>query len=474
METKGETTTLGGINDFSVGAGELDELWIAALGEIEIQVSKPNFITWFKNSHLLIKEGNGATISLPNNFAKEWIENKYCKVVLGALRALDETITKVDFVVAGGKEAVAQKKRTMNQSPAMSVAQTEFPEFKIDPETNLNPKYTLASFIVGKSNELPYAAASAVVEDVGSKYNPLFIYGGVGLGKTHLMQAVGNEIKERYQGRIKVRYVSSEKFTNDVVWGIRNKRMESLKEKYRNVDVLIIDDIQFVIGKTSTEEEFFHTFNALYENNKQIIISSDKPPKFMPHLAERLRSRFEGGMMADIDYPDYELRFSIIKAKLADRQAQLTEEVVQFVATKLNKNFREIEGALNRILFFQKTKGAVITPKMASEIIDELVQAPSKNISPNEVLRAVADSFEVSIAELESASRKRELVHPRQIAMFLLREMLDLSYPNIGEKLGNRDHTTALYAYEKIAKEAQKNQALSQKIMAIRELISGE
>ncbi|PIR86855.1 MAG: chromosomal replication initiator protein DnaA [Candidatus Harrisonbacteria bacterium CG10_big_fil_rev_8_21_14_0_10_49_15] len=471
METKGETTTVGSFDHSGGNLHDLGSLWQAALGEIEIQVSRPNFVTWFKNSELIGKEDNEAKISLPNNFAKEWIENKYCKVVLGALRALDETITKVTFVVANTKAAMPVRQKP---SVADNQAQSSFPEFKIDAETNLNPRYTLDTYIVGKSNELSHAAATAIVEDVGTKYNPLFIYGGVGLGKTHLIQAVGNEIKKKHQGKVKVRYVSSEKFTNDVIWAIRNKRMETMKEKYRLVDVLIIDDIQFIIGKAATEEEFFHTFNALYENNKQIIISSDKPPKFMPNLAERLRSRFEGGMIADIDYPDYELRYSIIKSKLQDKGAQMEDAVVEFIAAKLSKNFREIEGAINRILFFQKTKGMPISVKLAEQIITELASEPIKNISPNAVIRAVAEAFEVSLADLESSSRKRELVGPRQITMYMLREMLDLSYPNIGERLGKRDHTTALYAYEKIAKEVTRNQALNQKIMSIKELISRE
>ncbi|PIR88389.1 MAG: chromosomal replication initiator protein DnaA, partial [Candidatus Harrisonbacteria bacterium CG10_big_fil_rev_8_21_14_0_10_44_23] len=291
---------------------DLDKLWGSALGEIELQISKPNFITWFKNSQLIDKSDNTAHIALPNTFAKEWIENKYSKIVLGALRNIDDTITKVKFLIKSSKEfRIKTAKQNKAKADIELAPQQSFPEFKIDPETNLNPRYTFETFIVGKSNELSHAAASAVVDEVGSKYNPMFIYGGVGLGKTHLVQAIGNGIKQKHQGRLKVKYVSSEKFTNDVVWAMRNKRMETIKEKYRLIDVLIIDDIQFIIGKARTEEEFFHTFNALYEQNKQIVISSDKPPRFMPELAERLRSRFEGGMIVDIGLPDYELRFAI-------------------------------------------------------------------------------------------------------------------------------------------------------------------
>ncbi len=448
---------------------DIEMLWKTALGEIEIQITRPNFVTWFKNSQLIKKEDNTAFISLPNNFAKEWIENKYHKVVLGALRGLDEGIKKVEFLVHKNGAPAVQKESAKRQDES---AQPSFPEFKIDTETNLNPKYSFSTFIVGKSNELCYAAATAVVEDIGKKYNPLFIYGGVGLGKTHLMQAVGNEIRNKHQGRIRVKYVSSEKFTNDVIWAIRNKRMETIKEKYRLVDVLIIDDIQFIIGKTATEEEFFHTFNALYEQNKQIIISSDKPPKFMPNLEERLRSRFEGGMTVDISYPDYELRCAILKAKLQDRSVHLADEVISFIATKIQKNFRELEGVLNRILFYQKTKSIEITPKFAEQIINDIIQEPTLNISPTDIIKAVAEAFEVSSNDLTGHCRKKEVVEPRQIAMYLLRDVLNLSYPSIGEKLGKRDHTTAIYAYEKIANELNKNQQLNQRIVMIKELIT--
>lgn len=450
----------------------LEQIWNAALGEIEIQVSRPNFVTWFKNSRFLHKKGNTACVGLPNNFAKEWIENKYAKVVLGALRNLEQSIMKVEFVVSSASKQGALKTSKPVQKPVE--AQQAFPEFKIDPETGLNPRYSFNSFVVGKSNELAYAAASAIVEEVGKKYNPLFIYGGVGLGKTHLMQSVGNEIKNRYGGKIRVKYTPAEKFTNDVIWAIKNKRMETIKEKYRLIDVLILDDIQFIAGKQATEEEFFHTFNALHESNKQIIISSDRPPKFMPDLAERLRSRFEGGMIVDISYPDYELRYAVLKTKAQERGLVLSDPVFDLLANKIQRTLRELEGILNKIHFHQRVRQVEITPSVAEEILAEILQEPTRSINPNAVIKAVAEAFEISTADLISVSRKRELVGPRQIAMYLLRDMLDLSYPNIGERIGKRDHTTALYAYEKIVQEINKNQALNQKILSIRELITKE
>lgn len=471
MDIQEELAAVNEVNEVVIPESELEAIWQAALGEIEIHVSHPNFVTWFKNSRFIQRRGNTAHISLANNFAKEWIENKYPKVVLAALRRLEENIIKVEFSVHNSKTSPAARRRNI-QIEDDEVNQMSFPEFKVDTETNLNPRYTLSSFIVGKSNELSYAAAASIVDDIGKKYNPLFIYGGTGLGKTHLMQAVGNEIRTRYQNKVKVKYVSSEKFTNDVIWAIRNKRMDTMKEKYRLVDVLIVDDIQFIIGKAATEEEFFHTFNALYEGNKQIIISSDRPPKFMPNLEERLRSRFEGGMIADIGYPDFELRCAILKIKALERGVELSDEITASVASKIQKNLRELEGVLNRILFYQKTKNVQITLQLVSEVIGEIVQEPTRNISPNAVIKSVAEVFEISINDLISQSRKRELVGPRQIAMYLLRDILDLSYPNIGERMGKRDHTTALYAFEKVASEISKNQALNQKIINIKELIT--
>lgn len=449
---------------------EFEQIWQNALGEIELQISKPNFVTWMKQSRLLDKQEGIALISLPNNFAKEWVENKYHKIILSALRNLDETTKKVEFTVhsKAGQISAFKKNRVVGENNFKK--QLVFEELRVDPETNLNPRYRLNTFVVGKPNELSYAAATAVIEEIGRKYNPFFIYGGVGLGKTHLMQAIGNEIKDKYENRVRVKYVSSEKFTNDVVYGIRNKRMEDMKDRYRNVDVLIIDDIQFIGGKTSTEEEFFHTFNALYENNKQIIISSDRPPKFIPTLEERLRSRFEGGMIADIGYPDYELRLAILKTKLQDRNASLPENILEFIANKIQKNLRELEGVLNRVLFQQYTKKE-ISLRLVEEIIDDTIKQPTKNINPSQVIKAVADYFQISLIEICGRCRKKSIVEPRQIAMFLLRETLGLSYPDIGQKLGKRDHTTAIYAYTKLSEGINKDQNLNQKIIAIKDLI---
>lgn len=453
----------------------LEQLWQSVLSELELQISRPNFLTWLKNSRLLNKQDGVVFVSVSNNFAKEWVENKYNKIILASLRNLDATTKKVEYIVENKITSVLKKNKIKyNADEIESKNQQSFAELKIDPETNLNPRYTLNSFVVGSSNELAYAAASAIIKDVGKKYNPLFIYGGVGVGKTHLIQAMGNEIKSLYENKIKVKYVPSEKFTNDVVWALRNKRIEDVKEKYRFIDVLIIDDIQFIGGKEKTEEEFFHTFNALYENNKQIIISSDRPPKFIPTLEERLRSRFEGGMTADMGYPDYELRVAVLKTKLQERDSALADNIIDLIASKITKNLRELEGVLNKILFYQQAKNITITLKLTEEILEETIQRPIKNIGPNQIIKAVSDYFEISPNDLAGRCRKNSVAEPRQIAMYLLRELLGMSYPFIGEKLGKRDHTTAIYAYNKLNQEIPKDQNLNQKILTIKDIIYKE
>lgn len=448
------------------------ELWQKVLGEVELQISRPNFATWFKSSAIIEKKDGVITIGLPNNFAREWVENKYHKIIFGSLRTIDHGIHKVEYILIKENNAPGAlfKKQLYDAPYAERSNQLIFNELVVDPHTNLNPHYTLASFIVGSSNELAHAATMGIIKEIGTKYNPLFIYGGVGVGKTHLIQGFGNEVMRLYNN-VKARYVTSEKFTNDVIWAMRNKRMETIKEKYRFVDILIIDDIQFIAGKARTEEEFFHTFNALHETNKQIIISSDRSPKFIPILEERLRSRFEGGMIVDVGYPDFELKVAVLKSKLTEKGAELNDEVVAQIAHKVKKGFRELEGILNRILFYKQIKNLIITPKLAEQIIAEVIKTPQKNITPDIIIKAVSDYFEVSPVDLFSHSRKQQVVEPRQIAIYLLRDILDLSYPSIGEKLGKRDHTTVLYAYEKISQELNRNQTLNQKILSIKELL---
>jgi len=443
---------------------DLEQIWKSTLGEMEVQLSRANFTMWMKNSSLIDKKDGIFYVALPNNFAKEWVEGKYQKNILSILRARDESVKKVEFVV-GGETMFAKK----HPSVIKEVSEGMELEFRNDPETNLNPRYTFSSFVVGPSNELAFAAANAITEKIG-KYNPLFVYGGVGLGKTHLIEAIGNEIVVKYQKRVRPKYVPAEQFTRDIVWGLRNDRIESMKKKYRDVDVLIIDDIQFIGGKEKTEEEFFHTFNALYENNKQIIISSDRPPQAIPTLEERLRSRFEGGFVADIAYPEYEMRVAIIHSKLQEARRQLGENIIDLIAKRVKRNIRELEGVLKKIVFYEEQKGVAVTMKIAEGIIEKSVQNLSKHVNEVVILKAVADFYGVSLEAMAGLNRRKEIVEPRQVAMYLLREISDLSYPYIGEKLG-RDHTTAIHAYEKINEEINRNPSLNQKIITIRDII---
>lgn len=445
-----------------------EELWQSVLSDVELQVSRANFLTWLKNSRLMENNDEVVTVALPNHFAKEWVENKYDKLILGIVRNFVASVKKIEYVVEGGMS----KPPTQRTRALVSEKQLSIEEFKVDPNTNLNPRYSLSSFVVGSSNELAYAAASAIIQSVGTKYNPLFIYGGVGLGKTHLIQGVGNEIQAFYKNKIKVKYVTSEKFTNDVVWAIRNKRTEDIKSAYRHVDVLIVDDIQFIGGKEKTEEEFFHTFNALYENNKQIIISSDRPPKSIPILEERLRSRFESGMIADVGFPDYETRVAIIKNKIQERGASLNDECVDFIAKKVSKSIREIEGILNKVIFYQNTYQKPVSMAQVEKIISEIGEKDRININPNQIIKAVSNFFEISTGDLTGKSRNKEFIEPRQIAMYLLRDMLDMSYPYIANKIGKRDHTTVIYAYKKLSKGLDQNNPLTEKLNEIKELVN--
>ncbi|MFH1161692.1 MAG: chromosomal replication initiator protein DnaA [Candidatus Jorgensenbacteria bacterium] len=454
---------------------ELKDLWKTVLGEMELQISRPNFITWLKHSELIEKNDKDGVVlvGLPNNFAKEWVKNRYHKLILGSLRNLDGSVKHIEYSVMSTRAGMPPVVARPAASAPLTDERSQLPitELRVDPVTNLNPRYALDTFVVGPSNELAFAATHAVIKDVGKKYNPLFIYGGVGLGKTHLIQATGNAIREKYRGKVRVLYVTSEKFINDVVWAVRNRRMEDVKKRYRDIDVLIVDDIQFIGGKPTTELEFFYTFNTLYEHNKQIIISSDRPPAAIPTLEERLRSRFEGGMTADISFPDYEMRLAILKAKVQEQGVVVEDRILEQVAAKVQKNIRELEGVLNKIIFFQQYKGGKIDGKKLEEIVSETVRVSAKNVTASDVIKTVAEFFELPQSDLTNRCRKQEVVEPRQIAMFLLRDVLKLSYPHIGEKLGKRDHTTAIHAYEKISRELNQNQVLNQKIMLIKERV---
>ncbi len=444
-----------------------EELWQSVLAQIQLNTSPANFATWFKNTNIAAQKEHKVVVSVPNSFVKEWLENKYHKPIKKILHNLDSQIKEVEYAV--GKNAKApSKKYSVSEE---ETDQLEFQEFKVDKDTNLNPKYIFDNFVVGPFNELPHAAATAVIKSPGLVYNPLFLYGGVGLGKTHILQAVGNEILKKFPKK-KIRYLPSEKFTSEVVGSIKNQSIDEMKKKYRGIDVLIIDDVQFLAGKEKTQEEFFHLFNVLYEKNKQIIISSDKPPKAISSLAERLRSRFEGGMIADIGSPDYETRLAILKNKANEKNYDFPDYIYEFLATSVKRNIRELEGALNRLIVYQKVNNKQPDIETAKSLLKNLISSPRQIITPKKIIQMVAEFYDLKDKDLLTSSRKKEIVRPRQIAMYLLREELKNSFPFIGRRFNGKDHTTAIHSYKKIAKEIEKNKKLEEEIELIKDRIT--
>jgi len=443
-----------------------EELWQAVLAQIQLNISQANFATWFKNTDIASCKEGQIMVSVPNSFAKEWLENKYGKTIFKILYNLDKEIKEVNYII--GKTELKTFKKPPVSFP--SPGQLEIEEFKINKETNLNPRYAFDNFVVGPFNELAQAAAWAASKKPGLVYNPLFIYGGVGLGKTHLLQAIGNAVIKNFSNK-KVKYLPAEKFTAGVVSSIKNHDMENFKAKYRSIDVLIIDDVQFLAGKEKTQEEFFHTFNTLYEDNKQIVLSSDRPPKAIPALADRLRSRFEGGMIGDISYPDYETRIAILKTKSQEKGIGFPEEVLDYIANNIQRNIRDLEGALNRLVAFQKINNQTPNLEVSKSLLRSLFLSPNRIANPKKIILAVAEFYDLREKDILSSSRKKEVVRPRQIAMYLLREELKSSYPFIGRKFGGKDHTTAIHSCEKIAKELGENENLTNEISLIKQRI---
>ncbi|MCH7758745.1 chromosomal replication initiator protein DnaA [Patescibacteria group bacterium] len=442
------------------------QIWDIVLSELELSLSKANFQTWFSNTHVVEIKDNGQTVivGVPTNFSKNWLEKKYHRFILEALQgATDDKVKKVIYSV----EPVGSEK-----SDKSTTVDLEKITIQTIPKSNgygLNPRYTFNNFIVGKGTELAYAACVAVTKQAGKKYNPLFIYGGVGLGKTHLLQAIGHEILEK-NSKAKILYTNAEKFTNEFIRSIGNGTMDKFKNIYRGLDVLLIDDIQFMAGKERTQEEFFHTFNSLYQEERQIIITSDRPPKAIPALEDRLISRLEWGLIADISPPDLETRLAILKSKCKEQKCQLSEEILQYLATHVQNNVRELEGALNKLIAyyeFHQTELELSTVKNILTTLD--TKSKQGFIQPKQLTETVANFYGIRIIDMISPSRKRELVAPRQIAMYLMREDLGASFPMIGKELGNRDHTTAMHAYDKIKKEIEKGGRVKQEIDLIKQ-----
>ncbi|MBI2041396.1 MAG: chromosomal replication initiator protein DnaA [Candidatus Nealsonbacteria bacterium] len=448
-----------------------EELWQALLAQIQFNISKANFATWFRNTNIVSKDNGGVVVSVPNNFSKEWLENKYNKLIFKILHSLDEEIKEIKYNVVHAetkpKDISASQliDNSYNNSP-----QLEFVELKVDKETNLNPRYTFNNFVVGPFNELPQAAALAVVRSPGTSYNPLFIYGGTGLGKTHLMQAIGNEISKKFPEK-KIKYLSSEKLASGIVSSIQNRSIDKLKLLYKDIDVLIVDDIQFIAGKEKTQEEFFHIFNNLYEKNKQIILSSDRPPKAISSLEGRLKSRFEGGMIADISLPDTETRIAILKTKSQEKKLNFSNEVIEYVAENIQRNIRELEGALNRLAAYQALNNKTPDVETAKTLLKNVIFSPKKAINPDNIIKSVASFYDLKEGDILDVSRRKEIVKPRQVAMFILRDELKSSFPFIGRKFGGKDHTTAIHAYNKISKELEKDENLAEEINLIKDQI---
>ena len=450
-----------------------EQLWQAALGEIELSLSKANFTTWFKNTFICEKTGKRVTIGVPNGFTKAWLENKYHLVVVKALKNLtSHQLEEVAYKVA----TKPRERTTLENIQAIpridSVAgpvtmADENP--KRDAVSGLNTKYNFDNFIVGKKNEFAHAAARAVSEKPGAVYNPLFIYGGVGLGKTHLLQAIGNSVLTSFPEK-RVLYTTCEKFTNDFVQTIKSGKVGDFQKYYRSMDVLLIDDIHFIAGKEQTQEQFFHTFNELHQSNKQIIISSDRPPKAIPALEDRLQSRFGWGMTTDIGAPDLETRIAILQEKLSHKNFFIDGELINYIASNIQSNVRDLEGALNRIVAVHQLSNTAPTLDSIKNLLSTLSAKPQRGgITPRILIKAVSEFFELSVEEIVSTSRKKELVVPRQIAMYLLREEIKSSFPSIGQELGGRDHTTAMHAYTKITRVLEEDEKTRQDINLIRQ-----
>lgn len=445
-----------------------EELWQAVLGELELTLSRANFTIWFKHTFVMSREGARLLVGVPNTFTKTWFENKYHQAIVKAIRNIThDEVSEVIYQVESRRSAPLMQSALLEET---NVARASIPaaSHAVD-EHGLNPRYVFNSFVVGKNNELAHAAARAIVDKPGEVYNPFFIYGGVGLGKTHLMQAIGHEIL-RCRPNSHVLYASCEKFTNDFVYSIKNGNAEHFKDHYRTVDVLLIDDIHFMTGKEQTQEQFFHTFNELHQQNKQIIISSDRPPKALPGLEQRLLSRFEWGMIADISFPDLETRIAIIEAKLLERSFSLPREIISHIASAIQSNIRELEGALNRIIAHHQLNRTKPTAESVRCILETIISAPKHGaITPKQLIKVVSQYFDISVDDLTGESRKKELVTPRQIVMYLMREEIKSSFPNIGSELGGRDHTTAMHAYSKITNEVECNERMRQDVALIRQ-----
>ncbi len=469
------------------------QVWRAALGELQVSLSPANFETWLRDTALVEVDDSRFRISVPNGFAKDWLESRYRSLISQTLARIVGYSVQVDFVVGPvesngvdghGPDAANGQGASMfpveaGASEGQRIAPAPSPQVRVEPgrvggeggTSNINPRYTFANFIVGSANRLAHAASLSVAERPGHAYNPLFLYGGVGLGKTHLMHAIGNQVAAKFP-RKRVVYATSEKFTNEFITSIQQGKIDEFRGRYRRIDLLLIDDIQFIADKERTQEEFFHTFNAIHEDGKQIVLSSDRPPKAILTLEERLRSRFEWGLIADLTAPDLETRIAILRAKAEEGAVPISSDVIEFIARKVVSNIRELEGALNRIVAYASMGAMPISIELAQAVLSNVLYNPKKRqITPERIAKAVSEYYGVGLDALRGQKRDKAIVVPRQIAMFLMREETDVSLLRIGAELGGRDHSTVLHACEKIGRESAGNDELRREIAAVRELI---
>jgi chromosomal replication initiator protein len=439
------------------------KLWDSVLVEMELNLSKPNFNTWFKDTSIAKQEDGAVYLSVPNTFVQDWLGSKFHNMILKALRGISGNVQSLHYVIS--KEEMKDRQ----EAPKMAQITKELPiaDVYINKEDNLNPRYTFENFVVGPFNEFAHAASQAVIKKPGIVYNPLFIYGGTGHGKTHLIQAVGNYLKN--SGGRKVFYTTSEKFTQEYVNALQLNKPNFFKEKYRKYDVLVMDDIQFFSGKMKIQEELFHLFNHLYENNKQIIFSSDKHPGLIQDLEDRLKSRFSAGMVIDIPTPDNESRAAIIRNKASISPIPLNKEVVDYLAYSVTGNIRELEGIINSITCQSELKGRELSLAEVKNFVKNNAK-PKKLISTKEVVKTVAEFYNIEEQLIYDKTRKKEIIKPRQVIMYILREDFNISYPAIGEKLGGRDHTTVMHSCEKIKNDMKADEVLTQEIGQLRSI----
>ena len=443
-----------------------DHIWSAALGELQLQMTQATFDTWLRDSRLLKYEDGTFVVAVKSGYAKDWLEHRLLAIIKRTLARLTSRTVEVQFVVWSEEDQKQDNVPLLNlptPAPAPAIG-TRSPRLYSSP-ANLNPRYIFDSFVVGPGNRLAHAASMAVTENPAAAYNPLFIYGGVGLGKTHLLHAIGHTCQA--QG-LCVLYISSEEFTNDLIEAIRSHTTDSFREKYRTADVLLVDDVQFIAGKESTQEEFFHTFNTLHDAVKQIVISSDRAPKAMITLEERLCSRFEWGLIADIQPPDLETRIAILRSKSATCSISVPDEILVLIASQIQSNIRELEGALTRVLALSQLTHQPLTPEVTEAALSNLLPQRSK-LTPDQIVEAVARHFSVEIGALQGRSRSRAIARPRQIAMYLIRKETGASLPQIGAILGGRDHTTILYGCERIADMIEEDTDIRRQVTTLRQ-----